>query len=81
MGKRSFFDNVREWIGNLAFAVLLWSLRKTADEYYDMQELNAAHLPNEPRLDIQAASVCPECFAPQVVTHEKNCSHYEAPLS
>jgi len=51
MGKRSFFDNVREWIGNLAFAVLLWSLRKTADEYYDMLELNAAHLPNGAELD------------------------------
>ena len=46
MGKPSFFDNVREWIGGIVFAILLWSLRMTADEYYDMQELNAAHLPN-----------------------------------
>ena len=55
MGKRSFFDNVREWIGNLAFAVLLWSLRKTADEYYDMLELNAAQQRNGAELGIQSA--------------------------
>ena len=75
MGKRSFFDNVREWIGNLAFAVLLWSLRKTADEYYDMLELNAAHLPNGAEKSIQVAP-CQFCGGGINFPHREDCRFY-----
>lgn len=33
MGQPSFLDNVREWIGSVAFNVFLWAFKMTADEY------------------------------------------------
>lgn len=36
MGKPSFFDNVREWIGGLGFRLFLWAYRMTQDEYIEM---------------------------------------------
>lgn len=34
MGKATFFDNVREWIGGIGFRVFLWAYRMTQDEYF-----------------------------------------------
>jgi hypothetical protein len=35
MGKLSFLDNVREWIGGKAWDVFLWAVRMTEEEYFD----------------------------------------------
>lgn len=41
MGQPSFFDNVREWIGGVAFAVYLWSARMTKEEFWVEQDRQA----------------------------------------
>lgn len=41
MGQPSFFDNVREWIGGVAFAIYLSSMRMTKEEFWDKQECEA----------------------------------------
>lgn len=35
MGKLSFWESVRVWIGEVAFDVFLWAIRMSADEYID----------------------------------------------
>jgi len=35
MGKFSFWESVRVWIGEVAFDVFLWAIRMSADEYFD----------------------------------------------
>lgn len=35
MGKLSFWESVRVWIGEVAFDVFLWAIRMSADEYFD----------------------------------------------
>jgi len=41
MGKPSFFDNVREWVGWVAFAIYLWSARMTKEEFWAEQDRQA----------------------------------------
>ena len=36
MGKQSFLDRIREWIGGIGFRVFLWSIKCTQDEYIEM---------------------------------------------
>lgn len=36
MGKLSFWESVRVWLGGVAFDVFLWSVRMSADDYFDM---------------------------------------------
>lgn len=46
MGKPTFLDEVRKWIGGIAFDVFLWSIRMTADEYRQvliLEEVMQAH--------------------------------------
>jgi hypothetical protein len=35
MGQPSFSDNVREWIGHIAWRVFLWSIRMTEEQYHE----------------------------------------------
>ncbi len=41
MGQPSFFDNVREWIGGIAFAIYLWSVKMSDEEFWNEQERQA----------------------------------------
>jgi len=41
MAQPSLFDNVRDWIGAFAFAVYLWSIRMTKEEFWNEQERDA----------------------------------------
>lgn len=41
MGKANLMDVFKEWIGGIAFSVLLWSLDMTKEQYYDAQEKQA----------------------------------------
>lgn len=41
MGQPSFFDNVREWISGVAFAIYLWSIRMTKEEFWAEQDRQA----------------------------------------
>ena len=41
MGQPSFFDNVREYIGGVAFAIYLWAARMTKEEFWAAQERQA----------------------------------------
>lgn len=36
MGKQTWLDSLREWIGGIGFRVFLWSIRATQDEYIEM---------------------------------------------
>ena len=54
MGEPSFRDIVRGWIGGVAFAVLLWANRMTAEEYW--LGIVCAEVANQERL-LQ----CPAC--------------------
>jgi hypothetical protein len=36
MGKQGLFDQMREFIGAIAFKVFLWAYRMTNDEYLSM---------------------------------------------
>lgn len=36
MGKQSFRDRVREFIGGIAWDVFLWSIRMTTEQYLDV---------------------------------------------
>jgi len=42
MSKPSFFDNIREWIGEVAFAIYLWSQKMTMEEFWAKQDKEAA---------------------------------------
>lgn len=41
MGKETFFDIFREWVGGVAFSILLWSLRMTKEQYWNEMEAQA----------------------------------------
>lgn len=41
MANPTFFDNIREWIGGVAFAVYLWSVRMTKEEFWAEQDRQA----------------------------------------
>ena len=41
MGKPTFFDNIREWIGGVTFAIYLWSIRMTREQFWKWQEYDA----------------------------------------
>ena len=59
MAQQTFLDNVREWIGGLAWSIFLWSARMTEEEYF--AELTRAgeqrHAPTEAGGDW----ICPKC--------------------
>ena len=41
MGQASFFDNVREWVGGIAFAIYLWSAKMSEEEFLAEHERQA----------------------------------------
>ena len=36
MGKQTFLNKIREFIGGVAFKIFLWANQTSADEYFDM---------------------------------------------
>ena len=60
MGKLSFWESVRVWLGGVAFDVFLWSVRMSADDYFDMIQTEGGLTKRVP----DAANVCPECGEP-----------------
>lgn len=54
MGKLSFWESVRVWLGGVAFDVFLWSVRMSADDYFDM-------IQTEGGLTKRAADKCARC--------------------
>lgn len=60
MGKLSFWESIRVWLGGVAFDVFLWSVRMTADDYFDMIQTEGGLTKRAP----DAANVCPECGEP-----------------
>lgn len=64
MGKLSFWESIRAWLGGVAFDVFLWSVRMSADDYFDMIQTEGGLTPRA--LDV--AYECPKCGA----TLEKN---------
>ena len=71
MGKASIFDNFREWIGGVAFAIFLWSARMTEDEYFD--ELSrSAELRNGAD---DVGQDCPDCGGSGYMVDEEGNEH------
>lgn len=60
MGKLSFWESVRVWLGCVAFDVFLWSVRMSADDYFDMIQTDGGLTKRPP----DAAPLCPECGEP-----------------
>lgn len=58
MGKLSFWESVRVWLGSVAFDVFLWSVRMSADDYFDMIQTEGGLTPRAP--DVCNASDCEE---------------------
>ena len=54
MVRPTFFDNVREWLGGIAFDIFLWSARMTQDEYLDAVVRESELTP----LALDGATVC-----------------------
>ena len=48
MGKLSFWESVRVWLGGVAFDVFLWSVRMSADDYFDMIQTEGGLTKREP---------------------------------
>jgi len=38
MAQPTIWDNIRDWIGGIAWAIFLWSARMTQEEYFDLLE-------------------------------------------
>ena len=59
MGKLSFWESVRVWFGGVAFDVFLWSVRMTADDYFDMIQTDGGLTQRAP----DSPYVCLHCGA------------------
>ena len=71
MGKLSFGESVRVWLGGVAFDVFLWSVRMSADDYFDMIQTDGGltqRTPDAPK----SAPVC-TCSMDDGI-HEWNCA-------
>jgi len=64
MSKTTFFDNVREWIGSIAFAVYLCSIRMTREEFWAEQDRQAREFITCTRcsVTIKDECYCGECW-------------------
>ena len=62
MAQETFFDKVRDFIGGIAWAVFLWSIKMTEDEYLDS-------VVRESGLTQRAPDVCnaSDCEEPAVI--------------
>jgi len=47
MAQQTIFDNIREWIGSVAFKLYLWSVRMTKEEFWAEQDKDAARSAGE----------------------------------
>lgn len=65
MGKQTFLEWLREWIGGIGFDVFLWSVRMTPDEYFEalIRESTPTHCEHGYN------GLCPTCDAMNIV-HE-----------
>lgn len=65
MGQPSFFDNVREWVGGVAFAIYLWSVKMSKEEFWAEQDREAVEhsVQSDGALARAFYCHCPSCNA------------------